>query len=71
MLYLSHNLERPCDQKFVWIYGKKLLIICNQYTRFNGYKHCGSGDIMFLVYHVASCDHVFKGLCHFVGESNL
>ena len=24
---------------------------------------------MFLIYHVASCDHVLKGLCKFVGGS--
>ena len=72
MLDLSHNFERPCDQRFLWIYGKTLLIICNHYTRFDGYKYCGSGDkIMFLAYHVVSCDHVFKGLRHFMGESFL
>ena len=33
---------------------------------FDGDRHRGSGD-MFLIYHVTSGDHVFKGLFDFIG----
>ena len=31
--------------------------------------HCGTGDIIVLVYHVISQDHVIKGSCAFIGSS--
>ena len=37
---------------------------------FGGHRHCGSGDIMFLICHVTSRDHVFKGICDFMGKSH-
>ena len=33
---------------------------------FDGDRHRGRGD-MFLIYHVTSRDHVFKGLFDFIG----
>ena len=36
---------------------------------FFDHKHCGSGDIMVLVYHVISQDHVITGPCDFMGRS--
>ena len=39
-------------------------------AKFDGHRHCGSGDVMFLTCHVTSRDHVFKGLCDFMGKSH-
>ena len=38
-------------------------------TKFVGHKHCCSGDILVLVYHVTLQDHVIKGRCHLMGRS--
>ena len=35
-----------------------------------GNRHCGSGDIMVLVYHVILQDQVTKGSCGFTGDSS-
>ena len=29
-------------------------------------RHCDSEDLMFLIYHINSCDNVSKGLCNFM-----
>ena len=34
---------------------------------FSSLRYYGSGDKMFLVYHVTSRDHVSKGLCDLMG----
>ena len=31
------------------------------------YRYCGSGDKMFLLYHMTSRDLAFKGLCDLIG----
>ena len=36
-------------------------------TKFSGHKHCGSGDY-FLVCHMTTCHHLFKGLCDFMSH---
>ena len=38
-------------------------------SSFYGTRHCGSRDIVFSIYHVASRDHLFKGLCNFANRS--
>ena len=38
-------------------------------AKFVGHKHCCSGDITVLVYHVALQDHMIKGCCHLMGRS--
>ena len=62
---MSHDLARPCDQGILQLYGKKLLTVCNNPASLVVQGHCGSGYIMFLIYHVTSCYHEFKGLCNF------
>ena len=57
------KITRPRDQRVMWLYGRKLLIVCNHPARFGGHIYCGGGGKMFLLYHVTSRDHVFKGLC--------
>lgn len=37
-------------------------------TNIGDHGHSGSGDIMFLVYHVISQEHVIKGSCDFMNE---
>ena len=48
-----------------WHYERKLLIACKQSARLGDHRHCGSVD-MFIIYHVTSCDRVFKGFCDFI-----
>ena len=57
------KITRPHDQRVMWLYGRKLSIVCNHLARFGSHRYCGSGDKMFLIYNVTSRDHVFKGLC--------
>lgn len=33
------------------------------------HKNCDNGDIMFLICQVNSREHIFKGLCEFIGGS--
>ena len=33
------------------------------------HKHFDGGDIVLLIFYVSSREHVFKGLCEFMGES--
>ena len=43
--------------------------ISNQPARFGGHKHCGSGDMMVLVYQVILQHLVIKSLYNFMGRS--
>ena len=52
----------------IQIYGWEFLAVCNQPDKSCDPKHCDSGDIMFLICHVTSCEHMFKRLCEFMGE---
>ena len=36
-----------------------------------GHRHCGSGDVMFLVCHVTLQDHVIERSCDFLVETLL
>ena len=38
-------------------------------ANFGGHRQCGSGDIMVLVCHVISQDHLINGSYDFVGRS--
>ena len=60
-------LTRPRDKKTICFYGRKLLIACNHPARFGSHRNCSSGDKMFLIYSVTSCDHMFKGMCDLMG----
>ena len=50
-------------------YGWKLLTVYHHPDNFGSQTHCDSGDIMFSIWHVTSCDHVFKGLWYFIRGS--
>ena len=45
----------------------KEALYCNYPARFGSHRYCGSGDKMFLIYHMTSCDQLFKGLCDLMG----
>ena len=68
LIYFSSDLARKNDQKVLWLYGRKLLIVCHHPARFGTNRHCGVGDINFLIYHSPLCNHVFKRLHEFMGE---
>ena len=38
---------------------------------FGGHRYCGSGDTMFLTYHLTYRDHMFKELCDLIGSKFL
>ena len=60
--YKSTHRVRDHVTKGSWLYGRKLLIVRNHFDRFGGHRYCGSGDNMFLIYHVTSRDHECKRL---------
>ena len=35
------KITRSCDQRVMWLYGRKLLIVCNHPARFGGHPYCG------------------------------
>ena len=53
------------------MYGRELLTVCHHPGKFCEHRHCDSGDIVFLICHVISREHTFKGLCEFRVEEPL
>ena len=51
------------------LYGWMPLTLGHHDATFGGFSHCGSGDEMFLMCHMISKDHVFKGLRDFIREN--
>ena len=51
-----------------YFYGLPLLKVCHHLAKFGGHKHCGSGDIILLVYQVILRDHVINGPCDYIGR---
>ena len=47
------------------IYGRELLTVCLHSDKFGDHRHGDSGG-MFLICHVISHDHMFKGLCEII-----
>ena len=52
-------------------YGLAPLKRSHHITKFDGHRHCGSGDIVVLVCHIISQDYVIKWSCDFMDESPL
>ena len=50
----------PCDQSAKWLYGLEPLKKSQHPTKFGGHRDCGSGEIMVLVCHMISQDHMIK-----------
>ena len=51
------------------IHEWELLAVCHHTDKSCDHNHCNSGDIMFLICHVTSREHMFKGLYEFMGEA--
>ena len=49
----------------------KPLIVSHPLTIFNDQSPCGSEYITFLICHLTLHDHVFRGLCDFMGGGPL
>ena len=43
------------------IFGWELLLLYHYTDKPCDHRHCDGGDIMFLICHVSSCKHIFKG----------
>ena len=67
-MYLIYHVT-SLDQESMRIHGWKLFVLCHSADKSCDHKHCNGGDKMFLIYHVTSREHVFKGLCEFMGEN--
>ena len=46
-------------------------MVSHDSVKFGGQRHCGSGDIMFLNYHVILQDHVIEELSNLIDRSPL
>ena len=46
---LPRDLEKRRDQSVIWFYGLESVKVSHHPDKFGGYRHCGSGDITFLV----------------------
>ena len=46
---LSHDLARLRDHNFMRLCGWECLMVSHHAAKFGSHKHCGSGDIIFLV----------------------
>ena len=66
---MSRDLLRPRDLRAMWIYEKKLLKVSPQPVTFGDHRHCVSGEIVVLVWHVISQDNVIKRSNDFMGIS--
>ena len=49
------------DQRLIWHYGWVSFIISCHSAKFGGHQPCGRGDILFLIYHLNSCDYGLQG----------
>ena len=46
---LSRDISRSCDERVMWLYGWQPVKVSYRPAKFGGHRHCGSGNIMFLV----------------------
>ena len=53
------------------LYGWDLQVVSHHPNKFGDHRHCGNGDLMFLICHMTSRDHMLKGLYGFIGGSPL
>ena len=68
---LSRDFTRPSHWEVMQIYGWELLIVYHHSGKLCDHRHCVSGDIMFLIYHVTSLEYMLKWLSEFIGWSLL
>ena len=51
------------------MYRWELLSVCHHSDESCNHGYYDSGGIIFLIEHVTSRKHMFKGLCEFMGEN--
>lgn len=63
-LSLSRDIAKPHNQRFMWVYGWKILIlITHHHAKCGGQCHCSGGGILILVCHVTqSCKITWSNL---------
>ena len=61
-----HFIDGSCDGS---LYGWESLTVYYHPDEFGDHRHCDSKNVLFLICHLTSMDHMFKGLCKFIGES--
>ena len=57
----------PHDQVVMWLHGWIPLTLRYHPAKFGGHRSCRRGDIVFLIWHMTSHDHMVRGLCDFIG----
>ena len=68
---MSRDLAKPSYWKILWLYEWELLIVCHHPDKFGSQRHCVSGDVIFLIYHIILQDHLIKGSSDFMARSLL
>ena len=63
------TFTRPGDQRALWLYGRKSLILYPHSTKFITHKHCDNGYIMVLDFNVISQDHLILVSSNIMGKS--
>ena len=48
-LFFSCNLTVPCNQRVIWFYRWKPLMISHHLAKFGGHKQCGTGNMYLVV----------------------
>ena len=63
---LPNDLRRERYQRLMWLYGQEPMKISYHPAKFCSHRNSDSGDIVALVCHVISQDHVIKESCDFI-----
>ena len=67
MVLICHVIsENQVTQEPYDPYTYEGLKVNHHSAKFDGHRHCGSGNIMALVHHVISQDHVIKHSCDYM-----
>ena len=64
---LSRHFTRPRDKRIIWLYGQECIKVGYVFAKFGDHRHSDSGDIMILISHIISQDHLIKGPYDFTG----
>ena len=66
---LSCDLQRPRDQRALWLYRLMRIEVSCHPAKFDGHRNCDRGDIKILVCHVILQGHVIKSLYNLMDRS--
>ena len=58
--YSSHYLTKTLALMVMWLYGLETLILGHHAANFGGFRHCGSGDKTFLIFHEISKGYILS-----------